>query len=208
MFWIKKYGKVILYVMLAVALVQIFSSGNAFAVPEEETEPLPADLPQGTVVICVASSINLREEPVVDDNIIAVIHENDVLIFQGWVAEDSEWVYVKFEDLQGYCSSKYLVYNPKALPTPTPTPTLTPVPPLSPSPTIVIPSPSPEALEIDYEPQKTPKVAPTPIITAYENQWRYKSVVEKLSIIPLWLFGVVICAIIFIMIYGYFKRKK
>jgi hypothetical protein len=192
---------------LAVAFILFFSSGVALAVPKEDLEPLPADLPQGTEIICTASSINLREEPVVDsDNVLTVVREDDVLIFQNWV-DDTEWVYVKFGDILGYCSSKYLAYDPNApTPTPSPSPSPTATPSVTPEP-VATPSPTPEPV-VNAAPESTPKEAPPPITTSYENQWQNKSIGEKLSRIPIWLFGVAVLGLLIIVVYRLSTKRR
>lgn len=164
----------------------------------DNLEALPEDLLPGWEVYCMHNGVNLRESP--SGDVLAVLRRNDRLIFLNWADADADWAHVQFGDIAGYCSAKFLAYDPDAAPTPTPT--ATPVP--SPTPTATpTPSPTPSP-----EPTATDKQAPPASKTDYISSWEESDVGTKLSSIPVWLFGVVALALLAIVVYKFIVSHR
>lgn len=180
---------------LALLTVSLFIvNPTVFATEDEYLIPVPADLEPGTEILCAETGLNLRETPTIyEDNILIVLEENESLIFLGW---KDKWVYVQYNDeIVGYCSYRYLLYDPNPVATPTPT--------TEPTPTPTIQVTATPTTEIATTPEPTIACEEVPRVTTkdYVNHWKEKSIGEKLSAIPIWLFIIIALGILIIVIY-------
>ena len=120
-----------------------------------------------TTELYAKSSVNVRDLPSTDGNILGVLSQWEKVTVTGQCNETG-WYRISYGGSVGYVSGKYLVENgptstptPKPTKTPTPKPTNTPTPKPTMAPTIApVPTPEPAATPTP-EPTNTPTPTPT-----------------------------------------------